>query len=382
MEKIKLNVCSLGDPTDPKTWSGTPYNLYSELKEMDRLGVAFCSSATVNKYERRLINLLNRFHYGNSVDLGRGHVHRHLNSKVAIAKTAMSSSSLTLHTGTLDLPFVKLPSYQKHYLFCDTTWNLWASQSTNMLGYTKKLLKAAEELEKKAYHQMEHIFTISCYVKDNIVSHYKVSPCKITVVGTGLGVIKPFFGLKDYSNGKILFAAKGRFKDKGGHLVLEAFDMASKINPNLELIVVGQKEYINNIKIPNVKVYGFIDLEQLQNIFNESSLFLMPAINEPWGLVYLEALACKMPIVGLNRNSFPEISENGKYGFGLHEADPLKLSEIMLRAFSNPQHLAEMGEKGQEYCLNKFSWNKTVCKIVNTIERLENEKINCNNINI
>lgn len=117
-----------------------------------------------------------------------------------------------------------------------------------------------------------------------------------------------------------------------------------------------------------MKAYGFIPIEELQDIFNNSSLFLMPAINEPWGLVYLEALACKMPIIGLNRNSFPEISEYGKYGFGLDNANPEELAKIILNAFDNPEQLKEMGQKAQEYCLNKFSWNNTVSKIIKTIE--------------
>ena len=97
----------------------------------------------------------------------------------------------------------------------------------------------------------------------------------------------------------------------------------------------------------------------------------MPSINEPWGLVYLEALACKMPIIGLNRNSFPEISADGKYGFMIDEPDSDRLSEILIDAFSDTQRLEEMGIQGQDYCLKNFSWNNTVTKIVETIRNLE-----------
>lgn len=372
MKKIELNICSLGEPTDPKTWSGTPFNLYSELIKMNCLGSAFNSIPTTNKYERKLIRLINKYFYKNSVDLGRGFLYRYLHSKKVIRETKKSNSNLTLHMGTLDLPFFRIPKDQKHYLFCDTTWDLWSKCSTNMKGYTKKLLIDADKLEKKAYHQMEHIFSISEYVKNNLIDHYKVVPEKITVVGTGLGVIEPFKGKKDYSNGKILFAAKGRFDDKGGGVVLEAFKIALKSNPKLELSIVGQNEYAKKINLPNVKVYGFIPIEELQGIFNDSSLFLMPAINEPWGLVYLEALVCKTPIIGLNRNSFPEISDYGNFGFGLDDADPEKLSKIILNAFENPKQLEEMGQRSQEYCLNKYSWNNTVSRILQTIERQVN----------
>lgn len=371
MGKLKLNICSLGDPTNPETWSGTPFNLYSELLRINCLGTAFCSTASINKLGRKVIKLINRFYYKNSFHAKLGFLPRYLNSIKVKRETAISNSNLTLHTGGLDLPFFKSPKNQKHYLFCDSNFVLWSSHPKRMIGDSKRLLIDSDKLEKKGYHQMEHIFTTSEYVKNNFIKYYEIDPGKITVVGTGLGVIKPFYGKKNYSNRKILFAAKGSFEEKGGHLALGAFKIALKKNPNLELTIVGQNEYTGKINLPNVKAYGFLPVEKLQNIFNESSLFLMPAINEIWGLVYLEALACKMPIIGLNRNSYPEISDYGKYGFGLDNENPEKLAEIILNAFDNPEQLKVMGKKAQEYCLNKFSWNNTVSKIIQTIECME-----------
>jgi glycosyltransferase involved in cell wall biosynthesis len=236
-----------------------------------------------------------------------------------------------------------------------------------MKGYSKLMLKHAETLEKESYHQMDHIFSISTYVRDNLISHYEVDPKKITVVGTGLGIIEPYFGPKNYNNGKIIFVAKGRFSDKGGPLVLEAFKLAQMVNPSLELCIVGQSEYEGIEDISNLKTYGFISIDALQQLFNEASLFLMPATNEPWGLVYLEALACKIPIVGLNMNGFPEISRNGEYGYILNDYSPSALSQVILDAFSSPKNLESMGLNGQNYCLKNFSWDHTASKIINVI---------------
>jgi glycosyltransferase involved in cell wall biosynthesis len=335
---LKINICSIGDPKDPKTWSGTPFTIYSELKSRACLGIAFNSMAFSSKICRVLIRLVSLFYYGKSVDLGHGRIERSLNAKKCFNETLKSNTNITLHTGTMDMPFSKYPECQKHFLFCDSTFNLWSSYATNKGLYSKKLLRDAEKLEIQSYSQFEHIFSISEYVKDNLISHYGLSPEKITVVGTGLGVIEPYFGEKHYSNNKILFAAKGRFEDKGGFLVIEAFKIAKNSNPNLELIIVGQNNYTSKINLPNVKTYGFIPKEALQKLFNECSLFLMPAINEPWGLVYLEALACKMPIVGLNRNSFPEISGGGHTALVWRKKILLNLVKLYLKLLKIPEN--------------------------------------------
>jgi glycosyltransferase involved in cell wall biosynthesis len=116
-----------------------------------------------------------------------------------------------------------------------------------------------------------------------------------------------------------------------------------------------------------VTVTGFIPQEELQNLFNTAALFAMPALNEPWGLVYLEALACKTPILGLNRNSLPEITRKGQYGLLVDEPTPDCIADAILQAFSHPEKLREMGAMGQTYCLKTFSWDQVAMKIVSVM---------------
>ncbi len=251
----------------------------------------------------------------------------------------------------------------------DSTWHLWSGAVTNLSGYTRRLARDIERLEQKAFEQVAHIFPISEYVRDDLVSHYGIALEKITVAGTGLGVIRPYHGRKDYTNGEILFAAKGRFADKGGTLVLDAFRRAQIRNPNLRLTIVGKNDYKDTISIPNVTVHGFLPVNKLQSIFERSSLFLMPALNEPWGLVYLEALACRVPIVGLNRNSVPEIAGHGEFGFIMDHADPEALANLLFKAFANPDALARMGQAGQQHCLSRYSWDATVKRVLDKIDQ-------------
>lgn len=367
---VKINLCTSGDPTDPKTWSGTPHNIYQQLKKKDAIGIAFNfkSSGLLQKIAKALSIL----YYHSNADNDRGALLRYLNSKLAISKTASSVTLHTLHMGSYGVGLNKLPKNQYHYLYTDATWNLWSKQSAYMGKYSKKLMNDAELLDKNSYEQYRHIFTISEYVKANIADHYQIDPDKITVVGTGVGVIKPYFGEKKFNNGKILFVAKGRFEDKGGDLVIDAFKKALETNPDLELSIVGQRSYTDKTHHPKIKTYGFLPLEDLQEMFETHSLFLMPAYNEPWGLVYLEALSCKMPIVGLNRNAFPEISNYGECGFGLDDPDAELLAKTITDAFNNTEKLSQMAEAGQKYCLSKFTWEHSVDKILQVVNTINN----------
>ncbi|MGV2829855.1 glycosyltransferase family 4 protein [Myxosarcina sp. GI1(2024)] len=352
---------SAGDPKNPKTWSGTPSNI---ARAIESLGIQVVGINTdLKKYQKLTYKLLNQLS-GLKIDYRRGKVARTHGAKILEAQAQALGCTKILHTGTFDLPFPQVNNQFEHYLFCDSTWNLWSNYVTNIAKYTPKMLQLADRLERESYAQINHFFPISEYVRQNLIDYYQIEPERITVVGTGRGKIEPFTGEKDYENGHILFVAKNRFEDKGGSLLIEGFQKALQKNPSLQLVIVGQEKYKKLIgSVPNVRVTGFISWKELQRLFERAALFAMPALNEPWGIVYLEALACRTPILGLNRNSLPEIIHQEKYGFLVDEPTSDAIAESILRAFSDPNRLRAMGIAGQQYCLEKFSWERVARKI-------------------
>ena len=369
MSNKKIAVCGLGNPLAPSTWSGTPANICRSLSEMARLNATLDSSAYAHPRIKQVTHRVSNLYYRCSFDTGRGRFERYLRARYVNAFFRAGNSTDVLHTGTLDLPLPILSPGIRHYLFCDSTWDLWRHGSSNISLYSDKLLADAERLEQMSYRQMSHIFPISEYVRQNLITHYHIPPERITVVGTGRGAIKPYTGPKDYQNCTILFVAKGRFEDKGGKLLIEGFKRAWQRNSRLRLIIVGDERHRKLIgDVQNVEVHGFVSLERLQDFFNRASLFAMPAVNEPWGLAYLEALSCKTPVMGLNRNALPEITQHGRFGFCLNDATAGAVAEVLLDACSHPERLAQMGSDGQEYCLRSFTWERTVKRILETID--------------
>ncbi|HEY5959583.1 MAG TPA: glycosyltransferase family 4 protein [Polyangiaceae bacterium] len=365
---LALGLCGIGDPSSPQTWSGTPWQILQELLSTPDVNVKTLDADINSVVLRRVLQLASAVRYRQTKALGRGGLLRAARALKVAKELPPRTFPQRLHLGTLTLPNVFSSASVKDYVFCDATWNTWTGAATTMPRWRTAFELDADRLEALSYRQASHIFSISEYVKDNLVSHYHVPPSKVTVVGTGLGVIKPYHGPKEYDNGKILFVAKGRFEDKGGHLVLSAFAQAREKNPQLTLTIVGQEHYPQQYgNIPGVTTHGFVALEELQNFFNTHSLFVMPALNEPWGLVYLEALACRMPIIGLRRNAFPEISNNGAFGTMVDSDSPAELANSLLGAFETPSVLERTGQAGQAFCLERFTWKRTVAKIVDVI---------------
>ncbi|MBF4508923.1 MAG: glycosyltransferase family 4 protein [Aeromicrobium sp.] len=370
-----LIMASYGEPEDPSTWSGTPANLIAALRRQGLDVVGLDYSRAVPALERKLRGLTRevrrRLPGAASVDEGlRTRAARTRSAEWVARQAERLGCANVLHTGTLALPMRRVPVTQRHYLYTDTTWHLWASQSPEAGSLDPVFVRRSDDLERRAYQQVEHIFPIGAYVVPDLVEHYGVPERRITPVGTGLNAVRPFNGAKDYTSGLILSAARVRSSDKGVGLLAHAFRIARRTRPGLRLVIVGSEANAALVgDVENVEITGFVPREQLQRLFESATIFAMPALNEPWGLVYLEAMACKTPVLGLRRNALPEMTDDGRLGFLVDDPSPERLSEALLDALGDQKRLESMGNAAQERVLSTYSWDLTAKRIAERITR-------------
>jgi glycosyltransferase involved in cell wall biosynthesis len=364
-----IGVCCIRDPRDPAVWSRTPKNVCDLLAAKGRLGQAFWGLPHAS-LPMKLRAGIAALRYGRPRLIRRFlHTRSQRRAHAAHMLNAMTRSGLHhfLHfAGDRYLPLPNPPKNMKQYLLIDSTWNYWRD-----LDMPNGYFQAADADIGAGYRQMDHIFAVSEHARESLHTHYGVSPDKTSVVGTGRGAIKPYLGPKDYANGAILFVAKERFADKGGTLLFQGFLRAREKNPALQLWLVGDpalKELAGNSQ--HVTTYGFLPLDQLQALFEKASLFAMPASREPWGLVFLEAMTCKTPVLGLNRAAIPEITRNGQFGFAAKDATPDAIAATLLDAFSDLPRLEKMGLDAQAYATDHFTWDGVVDRMLMTIDRI------------
>ncbi|MFH1451152.1 MAG: glycosyltransferase family 4 protein [bacterium] len=90
-----------------------------------------------------------------------------------------------------------------------------------------------------------------------------------------------------------------------------------------KLIIIGSNEdnryWTKKIK-PNlggkIKYKGLVPYKETFNYYSKAKASLIPILwDEPFGLVYIESMACGTPVITFNRGSAKEIVKNGKTGF-------------------------------------------------------------------
>lgn len=365
---MKVAITSTQDPRSSRTWSGTTLNL---IRALEKEGIEVYTIAVGPNTKVGILAFRALAIAGGAEMVYSFPYKQYAGRRVAKALRGMEVDAV-IHTGnTAFMPAASLDIPQ--YLYCDSTWYGRITRNPfihPLIRMRSREQRHIDESERTALSRLEHIFAISECVRNDIVSHYGIPQKRVTVVGTGLGVAQDDHKVeKDYSSGQILFVAKHAFIQKGGLLLAQGFHLALRATPNLSLVIVGDKEARRyTAGIPNIRITGFITNDELKQCFQNASLYAMPAIYEPWGLVYLEALANGIPILGLRRNALPEIAGDGRYGFLVDNDTPEAIAEAIINAFSDHSRLRSMGNAGKERTLSSFTWQKVARAIISRIE--------------
>jgi len=221
--------------------------------------------------------------------------------------------------------------------------------------------KRWEQHERSIYQKASHIFTMSEYAKTSLLDDYFVSQDKVKVVGAGPNLREiPTPNEKRLHRSKVLLFVGVDFVRKGGPQLLEAFMKVRHAHPTAELHIVGPDLKTSH---ENVILRGFLGHETMSKVYSDASLFVMPTLQEPFGLAFLEAMAYQLPCIGTNVEAIPEIIDHDSTGFLVTPGDVEQLSRAIITLLNSPDLMKEMGMKGYQRILERYNWNTVADEI-------------------
>lgn len=128
---------------------------------------------------------------------------------------------------------------------------------------------------------------------------------------------------------------------KGQEYLLWAFPQVLKVIPNAKIILVGDeteggtgyKEYLldlaNELNISGyIKFYPFNT--QIEKMYQAMDVFVMSSVSEPIGMVTIEAMLSKVPVIGADSGGTPEILLHGQAGYLIPPKDSYAIAEKIL----------------------------------------------------
>ncbi|MEO9870111.1 glycosyltransferase [Ekhidna sp.] len=144
--------------------------------------------------------------------------------------------------------------------------------------------------------------------------------------------------LQDENPNRLILFFSHRFsKEKGLHILIEAYDIVvKKIEIEPAIVFVGTGPYEHLVKKAVVKhrhahFKGFIkDKEEMARYYASADLGFALSEWETFGLSLLEALSCGLPLISAGKGAAPEHIEKSGVGITLAEITPLTLAEAII----------------------------------------------------
>lgn len=155
---------------------------------------------------------------------------------------------------------------------------------------------------------------------------------------------------------------------KGLMYLLKACEILTKKDLDYKCIIIGEGEQRKEIEsfIKTHQLEKYIKLlgrrHEIPHLLASSDVFVLPSLNEAFGLVLLEAMMAGLPIVATNNGGIPEIIEDGKNGILVPPKDAQAIAGAIEKILSSPKLCEKMSEKNQEDVRKKFEVKDMVKK--------------------
>jgi glycosyltransferase involved in cell wall biosynthesis len=226
-----------------------------------------------------------------------------------------------------------------------------------------------------AVRNSDAVFGISDYVSRSVVTFGKPAADVFTVLN-GIDVARWSLASADGAairrelrippTAPLMASVSRLFVHKGTAELLRAFALVRKELPDARLLIVGEEtpfsrgfsaamqELARELGLGEAVIFtgGRSDVRE---IMAACDVFSMPSDEEPFGLVYLEAMAMERPVVALDNGGTPEVVEHEQSGLLSAHQDIPAFAANLVALLRDPDRRARMGARGRERVLTRFS---------------------------
>lgn len=163
---------------------------------------------------------------------------------------------------------------------------------------------------------------------------------------------------------------------KGLQPLLEACKQVRDQNYSYTLLVAGdgaQREelqaFCESQELESVLWLGWISYDQLGRYFRQTDVFILPTLEDTWGMVVLEAMAFGKPILCSKWAGASEMVIEGENGYLFDPYNSQEIAAAMIRLIKQPNLISVMGQHSKELIAGHTPNNAAqfLAKVANTV---------------
>lgn len=179
---------------------------------------------------------------------------------------------------------------------------------------------------------------------------------------------------------KIIFFVGRMVREKGVQVLIESLPKVRWGYHDAKLLICGggQREHLVNLAAylgmeRHVYFAGFVPDDDLMKIYSIIDIACFPSLYEPFGIVALEAMAARVPVVVSDAGGLPEVVENNATGITTYAGNPNSLADGLLRLLHEPETAARLVDAAYERVLTTFNWDTIATQTISVYDRVWTE---------
>ncbi len=223
------------------------------------------------------------------------------------------------------------------------------------LGYKKVF--------KNALSSSQKILVPSNFVKKQLTDNYQIDKEKIIVTPEAVDsklFLRSDLARSDLVKTPYIFYVGNAHPHKNVEGLIKAFLKIKEKKKPLKLILAGHDHYFwqrikKEFAEPDIVFAGHITDGELVSYYKNAKCFVMPSLEEGFGIPLLEAMSFGCPVVSSNAGSLPEVGGDGALYFDPANINDMtqKISEVL----DDEKLRQDLIKKGLKR-VNLFSWKK------------------------
>ncbi|MCX8191321.1 MAG: glycosyltransferase family 4 protein [Nitrososphaerales archaeon] len=232
--------------------------------------------------------------------------------------------------------------------------------------------------------EASYVITVSEYMKNEVVRLYNLPLDKVHVISNGIDIktfdvvvnrdaVRARLGI---SPDERIILAVGRLTwQKGFDDLIKAFSKVLTIHPNSRLVIVGDgymrgelEKLAWDLGVGKKVIFtGFINDQELIEIFKSSDVLVVSSRYEPFGIVALEGMVNGLPVVVTNVGGLAEIVEHESDGVWVYPNNPDSIAWGIDRVLSYQKFAHKLILNGKDK-VKKYDWSLIAQRIIHVYE--------------
>ena len=238
--------------------------------------------------------------------------------------------------------------------------------------------------QARAIHHVEwwlafeswRVIACSEYMRDEISNYFECPRDKIDVVPNGVETSRfdrlegqdfsRFRNMYALPSEQILFSVGRVVFEKGLHVLIKAMPLILAEQPSAKVVVAGKGPELDSLRSlawslgvgEKVLFTGFISDEDRDRLFKIANCAVFPSLYEPFGIVALEAMAARCPVVVSEVGGLQDVVQHAETGITVYSDDPDSLAWGILHTLQHPEWAASRVTNAYKVVREEYNWER------------------------